>query len=85
METKEKAQEEEGQDGEPEEDLAEEDLVPPPIILEEEMGWAGQKAGVYWPPGMEEWLRLKEKDVKKRNAAAMVSIAEKATVRRADK
>jgi hypothetical protein len=38
-----KAQEEEGQDGEPEddlaeEDLAEEDLVPPPIILEEEMG-----------------------------------------------
>jgi hypothetical protein len=41
LETKEKAQEEEGQDGEPEEDLAEEDFVPPPIILEEEMGMGG--------------------------------------------
>jgi hypothetical protein len=41
LETKEKDQEEEGQDGEPEEGLAEEDLVPPPIILEEEMGMGG--------------------------------------------
>jgi UV DNA damage endonuclease len=63
----------------------EEDPVPPPIILNEEVGMGGPEARVYWPPGMEDWLRPKKKEVKKRNAAAMVSTAEKAAARRAEK
>jgi UV DNA damage endonuclease len=63
----------------------EEDPVPPPIILDEEVGMGGPEGRVYWPSGMDEWLRPKKKEVKKRNAAAMVSTAEKAAARRAEK
>jgi UV DNA damage endonuclease len=63
----------------------EEDPVPPPIILDEEMGMGGPEGRVYWPPGMEEWLRPKKKEVKERNAEAIVSTAEKAAARRAEK
>lgn len=36
-------------------------LVPPPkLIPEEEIGMGGPEGRVYWPPGMEEWLRPKK-------------------------
>ena len=72
-----------GQDAEDVE--PEDDPVPPPIILDEEVGMGWPEGRVYWPPEMEEWLRQKKKEVKKRNAAAMVSTAEKETARRAEK
>jgi UV DNA damage endonuclease len=59
--------------------------VPPPVILDDEVGMGGPEGRVYRPPGMEEWLRPKKKEVKERNAAAMVSTAEKAAARRAEK
>jgi UV DNA damage endonuclease len=63
----------------------EEELVPPPIVPDEEVGMGGPEGRVYWPPGMEEWLRPKKKEVKKRDPAAMITTAEKAAARRADK
>jgi UV DNA damage endonuclease len=39
------------------------DLVP-----EEEVGMGGPENRVYWPPGMEEWLRPKKREVKKKGA-----------------
>lgn len=35
----------------------EEEDVPPPIIPDEEVGMGGPEGRVYWPPGMEDWLR----------------------------
>ncbi|OJJ73161.1 hypothetical protein ASPBRDRAFT_194130 [Aspergillus brasiliensis CBS 101740] len=38
-----------------------EGLVPPPrTVPEEEVGMGGPEGRVYWPPGMEEWLRPKK-------------------------
>ncbi|KAL6710762.1 UV-damage endonuclease [Coniothyrium glycines] len=31
--------------------------VPPPLIPDDEVGMGGPEGRVYWPPGMEEWLR----------------------------
>lgn len=58
---------------------------PPPIIPDEEVGMGGPEGRVYWPPGMEEWLRPKKKEIKKRDPAAMKSTAEKAAEKRAEK
>ncbi|KAJ5894816.1 hypothetical protein N7495_006507 [Penicillium taxi] len=39
--------------------------VPPPqIVSKEEMGMGGPERRVYWPPGMEEWLRPAKKAVR---------------------
>ncbi|RHZ58242.1 uncharacterized protein CDV56_106554 [Aspergillus thermomutatus] len=35
-------------------------VPPPPTIPEEEVGMGGPERRVYWPPGMEEWLRPKK-------------------------
>lgn len=59
--------------------------VPPPIIPDEEVGMGGPEGRVYWPTGMEEWLRPKKKEVKKRDPAAVKSTSEKAAERRAEK
>ena len=37
-----------------------------PIIPEEEVGMGGKDNRVYWPPSMEEWLRPKKREVKKK-------------------
>jgi UV DNA damage endonuclease len=45
---------------------AEEDDVPPPVIPDEEVGMGGPEGRVYWPPGMEDWLRPPKRVVKKK-------------------
>jgi UV DNA damage endonuclease len=61
------------------------EAVPAAIIPDEEVGMGGPERRVYWSSGMEEWLRPKKKEVKKRDPAAMVTTAEKAAARRAEK
>lgn len=51
------------------EDVEEED-VPPPIIPDEEVGMGGPEGRVYWPPGMEEWLRPPKRVIKKKEEGA---------------
>ncbi|KAI9810684.1 MAG: UV-damage endonuclease [Pycnora praestabilis] len=60
-----KKEEEEEEDllEEIEEELAEKEHVP---IPEEEVGMGGPEGRVYWPPGMEEWLRPIKRVVKKK-------------------
>ncbi|KAK1811366.1 hypothetical protein LTR12_014265 [Friedmanniomyces endolithicus] len=48
----------EGGDGE---EIKEREVIP-----EEEVGMGGPEGRVYWPPGMEEWLRPKKREVKKK-------------------
>jgi UV DNA damage endonuclease len=61
------------------------EAVVPPAIPDEEVRMGGPEGRVYWPPGMEEWLRLKKKEAKKRDPAAMITTAEKAAAKRAEK
>ena len=49
--------------------LEEEEEKPPPVIPEEEVGMGGPERRVYWPPGMEEWLRPAKRIVKKKEDA----------------
>ncbi|KAF2036154.1 UV-endonuclease UvdE [Setomelanomma holmii] len=49
---------------------AEEENVPPPLIPEEEVGMGGPEGRVYWPPGMEEWLRPPKRIIKKKEEGA---------------
>lgn len=42
----------------------------PVLVPEEEVGMGGPEGRVYWPPGMEEWLRPKKREVKKKDPAA---------------
>ncbi|KAF2172986.1 hypothetical protein M409DRAFT_49486 [Zasmidium cellare ATCC 36951] len=39
----------------------------PELIPEEDVGMGGPEGRVYWPPGMEEWLRPKKREVKKKD------------------
>ncbi|KAI7647123.1 UV-damage [Hortaea werneckii] len=41
----------------------------PVLIPDEEVGMGGSEGRVYWPPGMEEWLRPKKREVKKKEPA----------------
>ncbi|KAI7556086.1 UV-damage [Hortaea werneckii] len=41
----------------------------PTLIPDEEVGMGGSEGRVYWPPGMEEWLRPKKREVKKKEPA----------------
>jgi UV DNA damage endonuclease len=45
------------------------------LVPEEEVGMGGPEGRVYWPPGMEEWLRPKKREVKAKAAGS----AKKAT------
>ncbi|KAI1206889.1 UV-endonuclease UvdE [Annulohypoxylon truncatum] len=56
---KNKNADENGEDGEPEEEAK-----PLPVIPESEVGMGGPDNRVYWPLGMEEWLRPKKREVK---------------------
>ncbi|KAK5210806.1 UV-damage endonuclease [Exophiala xenobiotica] len=70
--------EEEVEDAEPE-------AQPPPVIPDEEVGMGGPEGRVYWPPGMEEWLRPKKREVKARDPEKAKTTAERAAARRAEK
>jgi UV DNA damage endonuclease len=48
-------------------ELSEEEEVAKEQIAEEDVGMGGQENRVYWPPGMEEWLRPKKRVVKKKD------------------
>ncbi|KAF2447093.1 UV-endonuclease UvdE [Karstenula rhodostoma CBS 690.94] len=47
----------------------EEEDKPPPVVPEEEVGMGGPERRVYWPPGMEDWLRPVKRIVKKKDDA----------------
>ncbi|KAK4637597.1 UV-damage endonuclease [Fulvia fulva] len=49
----------------------------PELIPDDEVGMGGPEGRVYWPPGMEEWLRPKKREVKKKEAPAGKSLEEK--------
>lgn len=49
---------------------AEEEDAPPPIVPAEEVGMGGPEGRVYWPPGMEDWLRPPKRIVKKKEEGA---------------
>ncbi len=44
--------------------------VPPPLIPDDEVGMGGPEGRVYWPPGMEEWLRPPKRIIKKKEDTA---------------
>jgi UV DNA damage endonuclease len=70
----------------PDEVIEEEpEAQPPAIIPEDEIAMGGPESRVYWPPGMEEWLRPKKREVKPRDPEKAKSTAEKAAERRAEK
>ncbi|KAH9865277.1 hypothetical protein IAQ61_009224 [Plenodomus lingam] len=48
------------------EEEEEEEDVPPPIIPDEEVAMGGPEGRVYWPPGMEDWLRPPKRVIKKK-------------------
>jgi len=50
--------------------IEEEEEKPPPIVPDEEVGMGGPDGRVYWPPGMEEWLRPPKRIVKKKEEGA---------------
>ncbi|KAI1808235.1 UV-endonuclease UvdE [Daldinia bambusicola] len=50
------------------EENAEQEVKPPPEVPESELGMGGPNNRVYWPLGMEEWLRPKKREVKKKRA-----------------
>ena len=45
------------------------DTEPTPVA-EDQVGMGGPEGRVYWPPGMEEWLRPKKREVKKKDLGA---------------
>ncbi|CZR60980.1 probable UV-endonuclease UVE-1 [Phialocephala subalpina] len=48
-------------------ELSEEEEIAKEIIPEDQIGMGGKENRVYWPVGMEEWLRPKKREVKKKN------------------
>jgi UV DNA damage endonuclease len=76
--------ESDGQD-EKEEEETERPPQPPPLIPDSEVSMGGPDRRVYWPPGMEEWLRPKKREVKPRDPEKARSTAERAAMRRAEK
>ena len=50
-------------------ELSEEEDPVKAEIPEEDIGMGGPQNRVYWPPGMEEWLRPKKREVKKKAGA----------------
>jgi UV DNA damage endonuclease len=63
---------------------AEEEEKPPPIVPEEEVGMGGPEGRVYWPPGMEEWLRPPKRIVKKKEEGAATPAKKKRKTAAAD-
>ncbi|KIW64092.1 UV damage endonuclease UvdE [Phialophora macrospora] len=67
------------------EEEAESTPRPPPIVPDSEVSMGGPDRRVYWPSGMEEWLRPKKREVKPRDPVKARSTAERAALRRAEK
>ncbi|KEF53012.1 uncharacterized protein A1O9_10920 [Exophiala aquamarina CBS 119918] len=68
-----------------EEEAAPQQQQPPPLVPDEEVGMGGPEGRVYWPPGMEEWLRPKKREVKPRDPEKVKTTAARAAARRAEK
>ncbi|RMZ85634.1 hypothetical protein DV737_g587, partial [Chaetothyriales sp. CBS 132003] len=45
-------------------DVNDPEPLPPPLIPDQEVSMGGPEGRVYWPPGMEEWLRPKKREAK---------------------
>ena len=58
---------------------------PPPPVPEPEVSMGGPQGRVYWPPGMESWLRPRKREVKPRDSTKALGLAEKAAAKRAEK
>ncbi|KAI8935009.1 hypothetical protein NX059_008675 [Plenodomus lindquistii] len=56
----------------------EDEDVPPPIVPDEELGMGGPEGRVYWPPGMEDWLRPPKRVIKKKEEGADTPAKKKA-------
>jgi UV DNA damage endonuclease len=63
---------------------AEEEEKLPPIVPEEEVGMGGPEGRVYWPPGMEEWLRPPKRIVKKKEEGTATPAKKKRKTAAAD-
>jgi UV DNA damage endonuclease len=50
-------------------ELSDEEEIPKTLVPEEEIGMGGPENRVYWPQGMEEWLRPKKREIKKKGGA----------------
>jgi UV DNA damage endonuclease len=48
-----------------------------PVVPEDEIGMGGPKGRVYWPPGMEDWLRPKKRVLKAKEGPAEIEIPTK--------
>lgn len=53
------------------------DEVAPVLVSDEDVGMGGPDGRVYWPTGMEEWLRPKKREVKKKEPATSDETAAK--------
>jgi len=53
--------------------------APPPIIPEEEVSMGGPEGRVYWPPGMEDWLRPPRRVLKKKEEGTLIRKNRKTT------
>lgn len=63
----------------------EEDFVAAPTLVpEEEVGMGGPERRVYWPPGMEDWLRPPKRVVKKKEDGAPVVAGKKRKTKAVD-
>lgn len=51
----------------PEDDAA--SPAPPDLIRDDDIGMGGPEGRVYWPLGMEDWLRPKKREIKKKDAS----------------
>jgi UV DNA damage endonuclease len=62
-----------------EDEVDEEDsiIAAPILVPEEEVGMGGPERRVYWPPGMEDWLRPPKRVVKKKEDGAPVVASKK--------
>lgn len=61
----------------------EEEPQPPPIVPDEEVAMGGPSGRVYWPPGMEEWLRPKKREVKKKDPNATPAKVKRTPIKKA--
>lgn len=67
---KKKKKSKKGTDEDEDVEMAEPEVEPPPVLPFEDIGMGGPENRVYWPPGMEEWLRPKKREVKKKESAS---------------
>ncbi|KAI1263537.1 UV-endonuclease UvdE-domain-containing protein [Xylariaceae sp. FL1019] len=66
---KKKQKKRKGKEEDIDEEEVEEEVKPPPEVPESQLGMGGPNNRVYWPLGMEEWLRPKKREVKKKDKA----------------